>query len=92
MASVLVTGVSGLRAGLQRPGAGTPDDRHVRGGWSKRYYKLRTVNFDGARMDKLTYPHSKASGLPRARVSWSAQRRNASAAVSQLPGAKRVKT
>lgn len=32
-------------------------------GWSKRYYKaLRTVNFDGARMDKLTYAALKSFG------------------------------
>jgi uncharacterized protein YjbI with pentapeptide repeats len=37
--------------------------------WSKKYYKaLRTVNFDGARMDKLTYAALKGFGVEPANV------------------------
>jgi uncharacterized protein YjbI with pentapeptide repeats len=37
--------------------------------WSKKYYKaLRTVNFDGARMDKLTYAALKGWGVEPANV------------------------
>jgi uncharacterized protein YjbI with pentapeptide repeats len=37
--------------------------------WSRKYYKaLRTVNFDGARMDKLTYAALKGFGLEPANV------------------------
>lgn len=44
-------------------------DCSFRGGWSKRYYKaLRTVNFDGARMDKLTYAALKGFGVEPANV------------------------
>ena len=44
-------------------------DCSFRGGWSKRYYKaLRTVNFDGARMDKLTFAALKGFGVEPANV------------------------
>jgi uncharacterized protein YjbI with pentapeptide repeats len=38
-------------------------------GWSRKYYKaLRTVNFDGARMDKLTYAALKGYGVDPSNV------------------------
>ncbi|WP_144122590.1 pentapeptide repeat-containing protein [Catellatospora sichuanensis] len=44
-------------------------DCSFRGGWSKKYYKaLRTVNFDGARMDKLTFAALKGFGFTPANV------------------------
>jgi uncharacterized protein YjbI with pentapeptide repeats len=44
-------------------------DCSFRGGWSKKYYKaLRTVNFDGARMDKLTYAALKSFGVEPSNV------------------------
>ena len=44
-------------------------DCSFRGSWSKKYYKaLRTVNFDGARMDKLTYAALKGFGVEPANV------------------------
>jgi uncharacterized protein YjbI with pentapeptide repeats len=44
-------------------------DCSFRGGWSKKYYKaLRTVDFDGARMDKLTYAALKGFGFTPANV------------------------
>ena len=44
-------------------------DCSFRGGWSSRYYKaLRTVNFDGARMDKLTYAALKGFGVEPSNV------------------------
>ncbi|MEU7823173.1 pentapeptide repeat-containing protein [Catellatospora sp. NPDC049133] len=44
-------------------------DCSFRGGWSKKYYKaLRTVNFDGARMDKLTYAALKGMGFTPANM------------------------
>jgi uncharacterized protein YjbI with pentapeptide repeats len=39
------------------------------GGWSNKYYRaLRTVNFEGARMDKLTYAALKGFGLAPSNV------------------------
>jgi uncharacterized protein YjbI with pentapeptide repeats len=44
-------------------------DCSFRGGWSKKYYRsLRTVTFDGARMDKLTYAALKGFGVEPANV------------------------
>lgn len=44
-------------------------DCSFRGGWSKKYYKaLRTVDFEGARMDKLTYAALKGFGLEPSNV------------------------
>jgi uncharacterized protein YjbI with pentapeptide repeats len=44
-------------------------DCSFRGGWSKKYYKaLRTVNFEGARMDKLTYAALKSFGVEPSNV------------------------
>jgi uncharacterized protein YjbI with pentapeptide repeats len=44
-------------------------DCSFRGGWTKKYYKgLRTVNFDGARMDKLTYAALKGFGFEPSNV------------------------
>lgn len=44
-------------------------DCSFRGGWSKKYYKaLRTVHFDGAHMDKLTYAALKGMGFTPANV------------------------
>jgi len=44
-------------------------DCSFRGGWSKKYYKaLRTMNFDGARMDKLTYAALKSFGVEPSNV------------------------
>jgi len=60
------TGVKFDRAGLEGVSmrGAILRDCSFRGGWSKKYYKaLRTVNFDGARMDKLTYAALKAFGV-----------------------------
>jgi len=60
------TGVTFDRAGLEGVSlqGAILRDCSFRGGWSKRYYKaLRTVNFDGARMDKLTYAALKGFGV-----------------------------
>jgi uncharacterized protein YjbI with pentapeptide repeats len=44
-------------------------DCSFRGGWSKKYYRsLRTVNFDGARMDKLTFAALKGFGVEPSNV------------------------
>ncbi|GIH02983.1 hypothetical protein Rhe02_10500 [Rhizocola hellebori] len=44
-------------------------DCSFRGGWSKKYYKaLATVNFEGARMDKLTYAALKGFGVEPSNV------------------------
>ncbi len=44
-------------------------DCSFRGGWSRKYYKaLRTVNFEGARMDKLTYAALKGFGVEPSNV------------------------
>jgi uncharacterized protein YjbI with pentapeptide repeats len=44
-------------------------DCSFRGGWSKKYYKaLRTVNFEGARMDKLTYAALKSFSVEPSNV------------------------
>jgi uncharacterized protein YjbI with pentapeptide repeats len=65
------TGVKFDRAGLEGVSlrGAILRDCSFRGGWSKRYYKaLRTVNFDGARMDKLTYAALKSFGVEPANV------------------------
>ncbi|WP_117212304.1 pentapeptide repeat-containing protein [Allorhizocola rhizosphaerae] len=57
------TGVKFDRAGLEGVSmrGAILRDCSFRGGWSNKYYKaLRTVNFDGARMDKLTYAALKS--------------------------------
>jgi uncharacterized protein YjbI with pentapeptide repeats len=65
------TGVKFDRAaleGVSMRGA-TLRDCSFRGGWSKKYYKaLATVNFDGARMDKLTYAALKSFGVEPSNV------------------------
>ncbi|MBB5867347.1 uncharacterized protein YjbI with pentapeptide repeats [Allocatelliglobosispora scoriae] len=44
-------------------------DCSFRGGWSNKYYRsLRTVVFDGARLDKLTYAALKGFGVEPANV------------------------
>ena len=44
-------------------------DVSFRGGWSKKYYHaMRTMNFDGARMDKLTYAALKGLGVDPSNV------------------------
>jgi uncharacterized protein YjbI with pentapeptide repeats len=65
------TGVKFDRAGLEGVSfrGATLRDCSFRGGWSNRYYKtLRTVDFDGARMDKLTYAALKGFGVEPANV------------------------
>lgn len=68
---VACTSVKFDRAGLEGVSmrGATLRDCSFRGGWSKRYYKaLRAVNFDGARMDKLTYAALKGFGVEPANV------------------------
>lgn len=65
------TGVKFDRAGLEGVSfrGAILRDCSFRGGWSKRYYKsLRTVDFAGARMDKLTYAALKSFGTEPANV------------------------
>jgi uncharacterized protein YjbI with pentapeptide repeats len=65
------TGVKFDQAGLAQMSlrGATLRDCSFRGGWSKKYYKaLSTVNFDGARMDKLTYAALKGFGFTPAHV------------------------
>jgi uncharacterized protein YjbI with pentapeptide repeats len=65
------TGVRFDRAGLEGVSmrGAILRDCSFRGGWSKRYYKaLRTVDFDGARMDKLTYAALKSFGVEPSNV------------------------
>ena len=65
------TGVKFDRAGLEGMSmrGAILRDCSFRGGWSKRYYKaLRTVNFEGARMDKLTFAALKGFGVEPSNV------------------------
>jgi uncharacterized protein YjbI with pentapeptide repeats len=65
------TGVKFDRAGLEGVSmrGAILRDCSFRGGWSRKYYKsLRTVNFDGARMDKLTYAALKGFGVEPSNV------------------------
>lgn len=64
------TGVKFDRAGLEGVSmrGATLRDCSFRG-WSRKYYKaLRTVNFEGARMDKLTFAALKGFGVEPANV------------------------
>jgi uncharacterized protein YjbI with pentapeptide repeats len=66
-----LTGVKFDRAGLEGVSmrGAILRDCSFRGGWSKRYYKnLRTVDFEGARMDKLTFAALKGFGVEPANV------------------------
>lgn len=65
------TGVKFDRAGLEGMSlrGAVLRDCSFRGGWSNRYYKaLRTVNFEGARLDKLTYAALKGFGVEPSNV------------------------
>jgi uncharacterized protein YjbI with pentapeptide repeats len=64
------TGVKFDRAGLEGVSmrGATLRDCSFRG-WNKKYYRaLRTVNFEGARMDKLTYAALKGFGVEPSNV------------------------